>query len=93
VSFIKNQPLRLTDGREVIGTLAAANEIRVTPAYFPKIAKSEGLQRFARRSEKGVVAHFYLVDEIAALKAKRQNLVPEIPADDFVALPFEPEAN
>ena len=92
MSYYKTNPRKLTDGREVIGTLSAAYEVGITPAYFPTVAKREGLQRFASRNQKGAVAYFWLVSEVEALKSKRQALEPDVPFDEVVPLPFDAQA-
>lgn len=87
----KHNPERLPDGRDVIGTLPASYEVGVTTAYFPTLAKREGLQRFAKRNSKGHLSFYWLVDEVANLKAKRNGIEAVVPFDEVVPLPYEDE--
>jgi hypothetical protein len=89
VSRYKINPIRLPDGREVIGTLAAAYEIGVTPTSFPNIAKREGLQRFAKRNVKGTPSYYWLLTEVEDLRARRNGIEADIPFDTVVPLPYD----
>lgn len=84
-----NGPKLLPDGREVIGTITAAHLVGVTPPYFPTLAEKHGLTRFASKNAKGVPAYFWLVDEVKALRAKRDNIVADVQPGEFIEAPFE----
>lgn len=90
-NYCKNTPIRLADGREVIKTHVAADEVGVTVSHFPTLAKREGLTRFAKRNEKGAPSFFWLVTEIEDLKARRSGIEVDLPFDEVVPLPYDNE--
>jgi hypothetical protein len=88
-----HNPKHLPDGREVVGTFTAAMAVGVTPKYLPTLAQKHGLTRFATKNSRGVVAHYWLVDEVKKLKADRDNIVADIEQGEFIEAPFEVEGN
>ncbi|MBZ5737513.1 hypothetical protein [Nocardioides mangrovi] len=85
-------PKLLPDGREVVGTIQASYVVGVTPKYFPTLAEKHGLTRFASKNPRGVPAYFWLVEEVQALRAKRDNLVADVEPGEFIEAPFERDA-
>ncbi len=86
-----HNPKHLPDGREVVGTFTAAYMVGVSTKYLPILAEKHGLQRFATKNARGVTAHYWLVDEVRELKAKRDNIVADVEPGEFIEAPFEPK--
>lgn len=90
----KSKTITLPDGREVIGTLVAAHRLGVVPEYVVKLAKKHGLQRFGGKPNRGgTVTYYYLVDEIAQLRAERRAISPIADDGSIVPIPFEGQDN
>lgn len=81
---------QLPDGTDVCDTLTAANEYGATPPAFIAAAKKAGLRRWATRSPRGQICHYWAVDEVEDLRRQRFAAFVEIEAESpFVEAPYE----
>ena len=81
---------QLPDGRHVCGVHTAAKEYGATPPAFMAAAKKAGLTRYAARTAKGQVAHFWLVDEVEKLKRQRFGAMVSVDEEGpFVEAPYD----
>lgn len=65
------------DGRELRATIAAAKLLGIVPPHMSTVAKREGLSIYTAKLRSGGTAHYFLLDELLELKARRSNFVPE----------------
>lgn len=88
---------QLPDGTYVTGSLTAAAEYGATLPAFLAAAKKAGLKRYASRTAKGQVGHWWIVDEVEELKRQRFGAAVALEGSEddnpFVEAPYDTEAN
>jgi hypothetical protein len=82
--------LELPDGTHVTSTINAANEYGTTPPAFLIAAKKAGLTRYAKRTAKSQIAHYWIVDEVEDLVRQRLGAAIRPDTDSpFIEAPYE----